>query len=336
MNKLPAARRSRPGLLLALLLSGAVTFPALAEGPVGSAPAAEKRAAGLSGYLDDLLTATETASTWKVAIENPGGADRRVREVRIWSDGTATWDGESQFRLKPSERMEVLKAFRDAGFCEMSDVLAKEDAGRRTSPDSERRDRSVTLSIGELTKTVEHVESGAGATRSLAALVEAVLGICAGPASKGGRAKDLEEGLAMVADGRLAEVALRVTVSRIHEAAGEAWRTQVEGRDVTASVAKKGGKEWSSPSSVRLTEEEFGELVDALVAARPGRLPKSLRDDGRTELSIAVLGRSVDVQAGPLSRVEPKTQAAAREAFQAVVAAVRKLHDRALQGREQP
>lgn len=344
--RLPAdLRHSRPGLLLALLLSGALVFPAFAEGPADPAPAPaqarEVRGADLGGYLDDLLTATETVSTWKVAIEDVG-ADRRVREVRVWSDGTATWNGESQFRLKPSERVKVLKAFRDEGFCAMSDALAKEGAGERSTRDSDRRERSVTLSIGELTKTVKSVSAGGrthpdpGTARALDALVEAVRRVCEGPAAKGGRPKDLDEGLAMVADGRLADVVLRVWVSRIHEAGGEGWRTQVEGRDVTTSVAKKDAKGWSSPVSVRLSDEEFRELVDSLVAARPGRLPKALRDEGRTELSLAVLGRSVGVQAGPLSRTEPKTQAGADEAYRAVVAAVRKLHQRALRGSEQP
>jgi hypothetical protein len=275
-------------------------------------------------------------SSWSVAIDYVGETDRRVHKIRVWSDGVGIWDEESQFRLKPAERLEVLKAFRDQGFSGINDELIKEGSGRRKNPNGMIQEQSVTLAIGKVTKTVTHAISTFGifrdveeAARPLVALVKAVRKVCEGPASKGVRAKDLADGLAKVADGRLADVALRVSVSRPKEAGGDGWLTRVEGRDVTANVSTK-GKGWSTPASLRLSNEELREFALAVAAAKPGSFPQNIHDEGYTDLTVSVLNRTVIVQARPFASLDPKKQVAVRAASRAVVSAVRKLHDRAL------
>ncbi len=333
--------RSILPLLVALsLVPAARTLAAASGNPAAPASAAAPvltgRDAELSRRLDDLLTASETVSTWKVSIDYLGEKDRRVHKIRLWADGVGIWDDESQFRLKPAERLAVLKAFRDHGFCGINDELVKEGSGRRKSPNGMLQEQSVTLAIGKVTKTVTHVVSTFGvfadveeAARPLVALVSAVRKTCEGPAKKGVRAKDLADGLAKVADGRLPDVALRVSVSSPLEAGGGGWMTRLEGRDVTASVATK-GKGWSEPASLRLSVEELRELVRQVAAAKPGTFPQNIHDEGYTDFTVAVLDRSVIVQARPFASLDPMKQGAVRAGSRAVLAAVRKVHDRAL------
>jgi hypothetical protein len=332
-------------VILPALLAGTVASLAVAEPPAPPAPAPAGaspvssltgRDAELSRRLDSLLAGSEPATPWTISVEAVGEKDRVLHRILLWSDGIGIWDDESQFLLKPAAQQEILKAFRDHAFCQINDELLKEGSGKRKSPNGMIQEQSIALEIGGVSKTVNHVVSTFGtfadveeAAKPLVRIVNVVRATCEGPAAKGIRAKDLADGLSKVAGGRLAEVALKVFVSRPKEADGDGWMTRVEGKRVTDQISTK-GKGWSTPVELRLSSDDFLEFVRTVSAAKPGTYPQNLYDEGYTDLRISVLNRSVNVQARPFANMDPKKHDEIRKSYRTVVAAIRKLHEKAL------
>ena len=342
-----SGRRSSPVLRISLasLLAGSVAGlaaaqapppPVAAPGAASAAPSSTGRDAELGRRLDALLDATEPGMSWTISVEAVVEKGGRVRKVFLWSDGVGIWDDESQFRLEPAARKVVLKAFRDNAFCETNDELFKEGSGKRKSPNGMIQEQSIVLEIGGVSKTVNHIVSTFGtfadveeAAKPLVKIVNVVRATCEKPAAGGIRAKDLADGLTKVARGQLADVALKVAVNRPTEADGNGWMARVEGKRVTARVSTK-EKGWAPPAELRLSNDDFLELVRALSAANPGAFPQNLYDEGYTDLTVSVLNRSVNAQARPFSGMDPKAHEKLRAAYRAVVASVRKLHEKAL------
>ncbi len=158
---------------------------------------------------------------------------------------------------------------------------------------------------------------------------------CEGPAAKGIRATDLADGLSKVAGQRLADVAFKAFVNRPEEAGGSGWLARVDGKRVTTQVSTK-GKGWAPPVELLLSTDEFLEFVRTVSAAAPGAFPQNLFDEGYTDLTISVLNRSVNVQARPFSGMDPKAHEEVRKAYRTVVAAVGKLHEKALREGKRP
>jgi len=104
---------------------------------------------------------------------------------------------------------------------------------------------------------------------------------------------------------------------------------------VTTQVSTK-GKGWTPPVETRLSTDEFLEFVRTVSAATPGAFPKNLYDEGYTDLTVSVLDRSVNVQARPFTGMDPKKHEDVRKAFRSVVAAARKLHEKALLEAKKP
>lgn len=340
-------RRSSPVLQISLvsLLAGSVAGlaaaqtpqpPAAAPGATSAVSSSSGRDAELSRRLDSLLDAADAGMAWTISVESVGEKDRRIHRTVLWSDGVGIWDDEAQFRLEPGAQKEILRAFRDNAFCQINDELFKEGSGRRKTPNGLIREQSIALEIGGVSKTVSHVVSTFGvfpdveeAAKPLLKIVNVVRTICEKPAANGVRAKNLADGLAKVAGGKLADVALKVSVSRPKEADGSGWIARVEGKRVTAQVLTK-GKGWATPVESRLSEDGFLEFVRTVSAANPGTYPQNLYDEGYTDLSIAVLNRSVTIQARHFANMDPKAHEEVRKAYRTVVTAVRKLHERVL------
>jgi hypothetical protein len=338
-------------LALPSLLAGTVAGPAPAQAPAlpTSAPAGSASVAGsldhdaeLSRRLDSLLAAADPGVAWSIAVEMVGEKDRLLHRTLLWSGGIGIWDGESQFRLEARAQQEILKAFRDQGFCQINDELYEQGSGGRKSPNVLVQEQAITLEIGGMTKTVTHVVSTSGrypdveeAARPLLKIVNVVRMVCEGPAAKGIRATDLADGLSKVAGQRLADVALKVFVNRPEEAGGSGLLTRVDGKRVTTQVSTK-GKGWAPPVELRLSSDDFLEFVRTVSAAAPGAFPQNLYDEGYTDLTISVLNRSVNVQARPFSGMDPKAHEEIRKAYRTVVAAVRKLHEKALREGKRP
>jgi len=335
-------------LPLLFVVSAAMAAAARAQAPPASTPAGEssaakalERDAELARRLDSLLGAADPGTPWSISVEAVGEKDRLLHRVRLWSGGIGIWDGESQFRLELPAQREILTAFRDQGFCRINDDLFREGSGRR-SPKPPTMEQTITLEIGGVTKTVTHTVPSRGrwpdveeAARPLIAIVKVVRTVCEGPAGKGVRAADLADGLSKVAEGRLANVAFRLFVNRPEEAAGSGWLVRVDGKSVTAQVSTK-GKGWAPPVELRLSADEFLEFVRTVSGAAPGAFPQNLYDEGYTDLTVSVLNRSVNVQARPFSGMDPKRHEEVRKGYRTLVAAARKLHEKALREGKKP
>ncbi len=333
------------------LLAGTGATPAAAQTPAAPAPAAaggssiagaSDRDAELSRRLDSLLAAAAPAPDWSISVDAVGDKDPRVHRIRVWAGGIGIWDDESQFRLGAGAQQEILKAFRDQGFCQMNDELFEKGSGAKKGANGLIREQAVTLEIGGLSKTVSHTVSTFGkypdveeAARPLVKLVNVVRAVCERPAAEGIRAKDLADGLSKVSKQQLADVALEVFVSRPDEAGGAGWMARVEGTRVTTQESKK-GRGWAPPVEMRLSNHDFLKLVGEVSAARPWTFLPNLYDEGYTDLKISVLNRSVNVQARPFSGMDPKAHEDLRKAFRGVVEAVRQLHERALREGKKP
>ncbi len=330
---------------LPALLALAVGSPAAAVAPAPPAPTpsggspvagSPERDAELARRLDSLLAEADPGPGWSVSIEAVGEKDRLVHRIFLWGDGIGIWDNESQFRLEPPARREILRSFRDQGFCRMNDDLFQPGSGLRGSPGAPVQQQAIKLQIGGVTKTVTHTVPSLGryrdveeAARPLREIVRVARTVCEGPASRGIRASDLADGLSKVEARRLADVAVHLFVNRLEDSGAHGWLVRVDGRRVTTQVSTK-GKGWAPPVEIRLPDDEFLELVRSVSAARPGAFPKNLYDEGYTDLTLSVLNRSVNVQARPFSGMDPKAQEEIRRAFRAVVVAARKMHEKAL------
>ena len=329
-------------IALASLLAGIAATPAAARAQALATPApasgssvagSSDRDAELGRRLDVLLATEDPGVTWSISVE--AVENSRLRRILLWSGGIGIWDGESQFRLEPPAQQEILKTFRDQGFCRINDDLYKQGSGRR-SPNGLVQEQAITLEIGGVTKTVSHTVPSHGrypdveeAARPLLTIVKVVRATCEGPAKTGIRAADLADGLSKIAGERLADVAFRLYVNRPEEAGGSGWLARVDGKRLTTQVSTK-GKGWAPPVEMRLSNDEFLEFVRTVSAATPGTFPKNLYDEGYTDLTLSVLNRSVNVQVRPFSGMDPKAHEEVRKAFRSVVDAARKLHDKAL------
>lgn len=334
---------SLPVVLLAWLLAVAVAGPAEAQAPAPPAPPGNSsssspldRDAELSRRLDSLLAETGPGLTWSIAVEAVGEKDARIHRIYLWDDGVGIWGDESQFVLDAAARKEVLKAFRDHGFCQFNDELQKKGSGERKSPSALVQEQLVTLEIGGVSKSVSHVVSSFGrypdveeAAKTLVKLVKAVRKICEGPAARGVRAKDLADGLSKIAGQRLADVAFKVVLSLPQEAGGGGSITRIDGRRVRAEVSAK-GKGWAPPAEIRLPVDEFVEFVRTVAAAKPGAFPQNIHDEGYTDLTVSVLNHTVITQARPFAKGDPKAHEELRKDLRTIVAAVRKLQEKAL------
>src|SRR5262249_40879742 len=149
----------------------------------------------------------------------------------------------TQFRLPPSEAASLLKAVLRSGFGSLPDTIGG-------GPKEKTRQKGrITVSVGDVSKTVVQLEDG-DQSSTLQALAERFLRASVGPASRGVRVSTFADGFEKLSAGTLAPQALQVVVQRVGSPgpgqATDTWSLRLDGRLV--SVRRVSG---SGPGTAR-------------------------------------------------------------------------------------
>lgn len=243
--------------------------------------------------------------------------------LRIWGNGVGIWNGERQFRLSAEELRGVLSLFGKHGFFTMPDrPRPSKQGGVAANPPALMR--SVQLTIGDVSKLVVQ-NSRVNTLQALEDLTRAIFEACEVAAQKGRSAASLQEGLEMLAAGKLAPEALLLVVNVPPEAKpAERKRgmiVSIEAGSVRV-VRQTHGEPPSEPEMRRITQEEVKALMGVLRESDWASMPVNIYADRYTDITVSVLQHRHMAQARRFAGKDPTTQRAERARFEKVTAAI--------------
>lgn len=358
-----------PAAALALLLP--LAFAAgCARGGVGpepqTAPEGEVRTTGAGSGADsgrppdpELARAVERAleratagdGEWQelhVLVECAG--DAGMRQIEVFGDGVAVWDRRRQLRLSRQELVALLERFRRArfgGFQEMYGTIVREIPIPQDPPPSEKPGRlsaiqvicRVVLTLDGVTKQSVQLAKGPRSSE-LDGLARGILDSLRPAAGAGVAAEHLGDGLAQVADARLAPETFRLLLHRKPDAealeSGEsAWILRIEGRRAAVELLRIPGG-YGDPVTLELTGAEVARVAAVLAEAGAGTLPQNLWAPHYTDLVVEVLDHDTRIQARPFAGMTATTHGEAQRRFDRLYRALADLAHRALREGDRP
>jgi hypothetical protein len=278
--------------------------------------------AGTEGGASDLGEAIERARAarggpFRLSVECRG--DAGLRRLEVFPSGVAIWNRSSQIALGAETRaalLETLSTYRFASFAERY-------GGRPGAQHGPLRvSCQVALEVGGFAKTSIQLADGEQSS-ALAALAAALLDRVAPLATEGVAAADLAEGLAKLASGALAPEAFELRFVRLPAdgTGGPGSVLRGAGREVTTR-AYEPGREIGAGQVRAIEPVRFASLAASLFAAGFSELPVNLWSDEYLEVEVGVLQHRRTVIARQFGRLGPASDAAARERFRSVVAAL--------------
>ena len=256
-----------------------------------------------------------------VRLEVVDGERRDPESMVVYGSGVGIWEHVRQFQATEKQVRKALRLLERSDFTSMPDRVKgprPANAEEGGEPDATVLVRFVTLSVGELSKTVVQ-DNKAYPLESFEELCHDLVKIFRKAARHGVEASSLADGIAKLATGTLAPEVLQVLVSAPEQRAlpsqqGQGWLLRIEGGVVEVrshSVDGGFGPEIRRPLTPELAREIAGWLETAHVSS----LPQNLYDAGYTDLTVEVLGREKSLQAREFSGRDPAAEAAARGSF---------------------
>jgi hypothetical protein len=250
-----------------------------------------------------------------VRVETECRDGGRFVTARVHGGGAAIWNDERQGTAAPARIRALVGALAREGFARMPGSF-----GEERQKDDERPKPKLTCLVrfagSGVRKTVLQFEEGPQSP-ALQRLASAVMGVARSVAARGVSAASLDEGLAAVADGRLAVETLRVTV-RVGIAGGPGGRVvRLDGRDLEIEP------DAAPVRARRLDEPGARAIARTLRAYGFASLPPNVRSDGYTDVTVAVLGHEHGVQARPFGGAatqDPAIAARLRDAIAPLLA----------------
>ncbi len=298
--------------LLGLLLAAGLAWPAAGLSEDVLTPALEARLEGRAGLGDVRLDVF-----WSGA--------GRATTARVFGDGVGVWQGEAQFELPKARVLEILELLRKARFGSMPDRFGEDEEGEKDK--GPRLRGRLVVRAGAARKTTVQLVNG-DQSKAFAKLVEKILRICEGPAQTGVRATSLDDGLRLVAAGRLSPRVLEAAVQRRPDPPGTpGWTLRIEGRDARLERSEAGRPPAPGPARA-LSEEEFHDLATLLAGAEPATLPQSLYAESYTDLTLQVMRYTRTVAGRKFRGMTRETNGERQNAFDRIVAAFDSLHAR--------
>ncbi len=282
---------------------------------------------------------------------------RRGTEIvssRVYGTGAGVWREKTQFSLTRDQVLSLLQEIRRERFGAMPAFYGTEEAeGEDEESEKERakdmekeREKekvylrgSLTVRVGTDVKRVAQYMEG-DQNKDFAALVERVLAASEKAAGRGVGTDSLSEGLAAVADGKLAAETLQVFAQRRPGRAGasadraDSWTLRIDGRRVfDVSPAEAAARE----RVLVLPEADFRSLAALLRESDLAGLPRNLYSPDYVRLEVSVLDRRADLTARRYAGKTATSLGAKQETFDRVYAALLALHQRAQkEGAEAP
>lgn len=269
-----------------------------------------------------LSAAEEPESPFHLKVNCTDG--QGIRSFILYSGGVTVWGGRSQFRVPPATRTAILKTLLEQGFPD----LQASYGGRKRAPKEAAAPRiscAIFLRIANLQKSSVQ-KTGGEQSAQLTGLAANLLDQVEAFSHSGIGASDLQDALDKLIDGELAPETL--TLRFMELPGGDYFRqgyiVRLRGGRLSRQAYTPGSRIGDSAWQV-LEKQQFTELVMALQQADITKLPGNLWSQEQLELEIQVLAHKKIVLARPFSRLDPASQEAAQQRFQALLSTVRKL-----------
>jgi len=320
---------SRKPLLVVSTALLVALFPSVNLLAADSKSPEKERNARLCKRLDEAREGKPALA--EVRLEVVWAGSTGLRSLMLFGDGVGIWNGEKQFRIDPKDVRRFLKWIDKAGFCvwpEKASQIGRENE-KEVDVDALQADRAISLTIGDVSKSVTHVVRTPEAA-PFDTLATRLLDACEKDGQRGIGAESLQDGLAKLRDGTLAPQALRVSFNSPQTTAAdpEGWLLRMRGVAVEAERNTKAAG-YADLKSLRLSPQELHDLVVLLLATDPAGLPGNIVAAGYSDLRVAVLNRSKTIQAREFAGASPTAKPDAQQAFAKMRDALYDLYRRA-------
>jgi len=302
----------KTAVLIALFV--AVAFPGMTSEKARKMKEEEPgQGARLEALFKDALHHPEKRDL--IRIEASGQLASDLHFLTLYGRGIGFWNRERQFRLDDKQvamairivlKHKLARLPENIGGEEEEETVVHGDAARppheRNGKNPQRLLRTLILSAGELSRPIvqeAEVPEAAALEKGLSELAS----LCRKPAAKGIAAHDLEEGLALIASGKLAPEALVLSVNApqlrsLKDNTGQGWILRIEhGRIIAQSQTLDAG--YRTVTNRLMEPKEVRELAKRLLAAGVQTLPGQVNTPGYLHLRLRVLSSSTQVMARP-------------------------------------
>jgi len=291
---------------LALLVAAAATLsmfalPARAGAEAGQTPEPQaERPSKIAALLHEAIDDPDRFPGLRIDVE--GFLDAGIRSLTVYGRGFGVWNRERQIELSEKQVGKCLKLLEKHGFLSMPERIGSEPTNERGRLPGEVTQliRSVTLVVGEMSRTVEQ-DNKAPESAALREMVAGIVAICERSAKKGVAATDLADGLKKIADGSLAPELLEISANApelrsLADQEGQGWMMHLSHGVLTVTPHSL-DHGVGAPVSRRLTEREIRDLARLLVREGAPSWPINLNLPGYLQLSVRVLNRNLQVMA---------------------------------------
>jgi hypothetical protein len=257
--------------------------------------------------------------------------------LEVFGRGAGIWGGRRQFELSQAQVTALLQALLDGGFPELKEVYGGDvEPENPPRPDAARSALElicqVEASIGGARKRTIQFSKGERSAELLG-LASALVDISREPAHAGIEPPGLAEALQGVGDGALIPEALTVTghlkPARHPDSVSEGFLFQVRGRSATSRRFEPSSG-YGPVHRLELSGEEFERFGAELAKLAGEGFPQNLWLPSYMDLSIAVLGHSVLLQARDFASLTPTTHGERQRAFEMILGELVELHRRVM------
>lgn len=269
----------------------------------------------------------------QTALDTPGSPyqlqvnctdEKGIRSFNLFPGGVAVWNGRSQLVVPVATRSELLKSLLDRDFPSFE---ARYGGGDR--PDKKAAPARVTCriwaKIGEMRKSSAQL-AGGEQSAMMTGLAAELIDLVEPFAEKGVTPENLPDALGKLADGQLAPecLGLRFVDLPARDYTSPGTITRIRGGRISLQ-AYAPGRNVAEQNRKPLGNDEFMELIAALVAAEPSSLPGNLWSEDQLEFELQVLGHKKVVLARPFTRLAGKESSPAQQRFDALLLVLREL-----------
>ena len=308
----------RTSLVVVSAVLVAALFPSMKVLAADSESPEKARNARLCKRLDEARDGKPALA--EVRLEVVGTGSTGGRSLVLFGDGVGIWNGERQFRIDSKAVLGLLKLIDKAGFCMWPERASQIGKGNQpeVDPDALRVNRAISLTIGDVSKTVTQI-ARSPESAAFTALVTRILDACEKDGQRGIGAENLQDGLAKLRDGTLAPEVLQVTLNCPQQAATdpEGWLLRLRGAEVEVQRNTKAAG-YADRKRMRLSDQEVRDLARLLFAADLAGLPGNIVAPGYTDLRVSVLNQTKAIQARAFAGASPTARPNAQEAFSKV------------------
>jgi hypothetical protein len=252
-------------------------------------------------------------------VESECLLDSGRKSIQLYGSGIGIWSESTQFRVDDNRLVTVLRAFDRHGFLSMPESYGGRFRKPRGRAQGLRVTCSVTLALPAGERPVVQLEGGEQSA-ALKRLATEIIEPFEESARHGMTVGSVEEGLAAVAQGRLAPEAFSL-VAHFKPRDRTGWLLESQHGDL-ASRSFNDRTGYGPARRLASADDQIRELARMMSAAD---LPSRLSLDEYTELQVRVLNRRAEI----LARVfadQPSPGAADRAWFMKVRAELERLH----------